>query len=183
MKLEIDRGFDLGDAGTGGKFREAEREFKRKQREIEDKRNAFKEAARKVLEEERRVKQNKSVLGGLIKKMHKSGISINLSAAQKEHFHYAYIDKKSLDSLSILTICDRQFLLLMSNEHKIYVASAYTKEGGKYSPASASFSDQETYSVIDTQDPNNIDKWAWGVFNTAIECNSLPHLKSFFGAP
>ena len=183
MKIEIDSGFDFDDAGTGGKFRESERAFKRIQRETEARKAAFMETARKQIEEGRRVKQNKNILGSLVKKMQKSGININLSTAQKEQFHYAYIDKLSLDSLSILTICDRQFLLLMSNEHKIYVANAYTKEGSKYSPTSSSFSDQETYSVINTQDPNDIDKWAWGIFNTAIECNSLPHLKTFFGTP
>lgn len=181
MRIEIDDGFSLG--STGGKFREAEREYERKKREIEAKKEAFKKAARKRAEEEYRIKQNKSILGSLVKKMQKSGIKINLSSAQKEHFHYAYIDRQSLDSLSVLTICDRQFLLLMNNDRKIYVANAYTKGEGKYSPASSSFSDQEAYSVIDTEDQSNIDKWAWDVFNTAIECNSLPHLKTFFGTP
>jgi len=176
--------------GTGGKFREEEDSKKPSSQapidstpedsildmDTDDLKDAFNKSVSTESQNHNNAKKNLAVITPIIQKMQDVDINVGLEIATLDQLTQSSILKTPDDVLAILSIYDRQYLLSLNDKDQIHMTNfVINKHTTDRDPKP--FTNALLYNTINLQSSDNLSEWAWGIFNTAVDCAAQEDLK------
>lgn len=176
--------------GTGGKFREEETatpppsqpsidsvpEDSILDMSADDLKDIFNKSVSAESKNHKNSKENLAVITPIIQKMQDVGVDVGLDIATLDQLTQSSILKTPDDVLAILSIYDRQYLLSLNDKNQIHMTNfVINKHTIDRDPKP--FANASSHNTINLQNPDSISEWAWGIFNTAVDCAAQDGLK------